>query len=67
SCDDYARGTWNPAEPRWNYCRLSEVIATRSFMAPGFPGSTAGVGRPGLPPTQLLANVSLAINADEGD
>jgi arylsulfatase A-like enzyme len=67
SCDDYTQGKWMPVDPRWNYCRLSEIIATRSFMAANFPGSTAGIGRPGTVPSPLLANISLAINSDEGD
>ena len=67
SCADYRLGKWKSADPAWNYCRLIEVIATRSFMAPGFLGSTAGIGRPVPAPSQLLDNIFLAINADEGD
>lgn len=66
-CDDYTKGKWKPADPQWNYCRLTEVIATKSFMAPGFRGSTAGIGRSGMAPSQLLGNISLPINSDEGD
>jgi arylsulfatase A-like enzyme len=32
SCDDYTSGTWTPADAEWHYCRLSEVVATRSFF-----------------------------------
>jgi arylsulfatase A-like enzyme len=32
-CADYVAGKWKPAEPKWNYCRLNEVVAKESFMA----------------------------------
>ncbi len=31
-CGGYADGTWTPAAPRWHYCRLTEVVETRSFL-----------------------------------
>lgn len=33
SCDGYENGTWAPSDPEWNYCRLQEVIATKSILA----------------------------------
>jgi len=32
SCADYASGAWTPAESRWHYCRLTEVVANYSYM-----------------------------------
>jgi arylsulfatase A-like enzyme len=32
NCSAYANGTWTPAEPKWHYCRLSEIIGTQSFL-----------------------------------
>jgi arylsulfatase A-like enzyme len=31
-CSDYANGTWTPANPAWHFCRLTEVVATKSFL-----------------------------------
>ena len=47
SCTDYAAGKWKPSEARWHYCRLSEVMATESFMQPGYDINIAP--GPGLP------------------
>lgn len=48
SCEGYQPGAPKPADPAWNYCRLSEVIATDSFMQQGYVAQdTPG---PGLPP-----------------
>ena len=33
SCADYANGKWTPKDPRWHYCRLTEVVAKESFLA----------------------------------
>lgn len=33
SCTNYQNGTWTPADPEWNFCRLQEVIAKDSFLA----------------------------------
>jgi arylsulfatase A-like enzyme len=33
SCADYANGKWTPADPRWHYCRLTEVVAKDSFLS----------------------------------
>ncbi len=33
SCSKYEDGTWTPADPEWNFCRLQEVIAKDSFLA----------------------------------
>jgi arylsulfatase A-like enzyme len=33
SCENYKNKKWSPADPEWNFCRLQEVIATKSFMA----------------------------------
>jgi arylsulfatase A-like enzyme len=33
SCENYKNGKWSPKDPEWNFCRLQEVIATKSFMA----------------------------------
>ena len=32
SCEAYENGTWTPADEAWHYCRLTEVVATHSFM-----------------------------------
>jgi arylsulfatase A-like enzyme len=32
SCANYTNGTWTPANPEWNFCRLQEVIAKDSFL-----------------------------------
>lgn len=31
-CAGYGNGAWTPADPRWHYCRLTEVIETQSFL-----------------------------------
>jgi arylsulfatase A-like enzyme len=33
SCADYANGTWKPADPRWHYCRLTDVVARNSLLS----------------------------------
>jgi arylsulfatase A-like enzyme len=38
SCDDYKSGKLTPAARAWHYCRLQEVLATRSFL--GLPGKS---------------------------
>jgi arylsulfatase A-like enzyme len=38
SCDDYKSGKLTPAAREWHYCRLQEVLATRSFL--GLPGKS---------------------------
>jgi arylsulfatase A-like enzyme len=38
SCDDYKGGKLTPAAREWHYCRLQEVLATRSFL--GLPGKS---------------------------
>ena len=32
SCSAYSNGTWTPADPRWHYCRLTEVVDKESFL-----------------------------------
>jgi len=32
SCTNYTNGTWKPADVRWHYCRLTDVVATQSFL-----------------------------------
>ena len=32
SCANYTNGTWTPAAPEWNFCRLQEVIVKESFL-----------------------------------
>ncbi len=50
SCADYSRGKWQQSDPRWNYCRLTQVVTTKSFMRQGYVAqNTPG---PGLPPLQ---------------
>ena len=31
-CAEYLNDTWTPANQAWHYCRLTEIVATRSFM-----------------------------------
>jgi arylsulfatase A-like enzyme len=33
SCNSYTNGTWTPADPQWHYCRLTDVVATDSFLS----------------------------------
>ncbi len=33
SCAGYAQGAWTPKDPRWHYCRLTEVVAKDSFLS----------------------------------
>lgn len=33
SCTDYSNGTWTPSDPQWHYCRLTDVVATYSFLS----------------------------------
>jgi hypothetical protein len=32
SCSGYAGGSLTPAAAAWHYCRLTEVVATKSFL-----------------------------------
>jgi arylsulfatase A-like enzyme len=32
SCSNYNSGTWKPADARWHYCRLTDIVATQSFL-----------------------------------
>jgi arylsulfatase A-like enzyme len=32
SCSAFAAGTWTPANREWHYCRLTDVVATQTFM-----------------------------------
>jgi arylsulfatase A-like enzyme len=34
SCANYKNGAWTPADKEWNFCRLQEIMATESFLAP---------------------------------
>ncbi len=33
SCANYANATWTPADPKWHFCRLQEVLGKESFLA----------------------------------
>jgi arylsulfatase A-like enzyme len=33
SCADYVNGKWTPKDPRWHYCRLTDVVAKDSFLS----------------------------------
>jgi arylsulfatase A-like enzyme len=33
SCANYKNGTWTPADPKWHFCRLQEVLGKESFLA----------------------------------
>jgi hypothetical protein len=33
SCTDYGNGKWTPADPRWHYCRLTEIVAKESILS----------------------------------
>jgi arylsulfatase A-like enzyme len=33
SCADYVNGKWKPADPRWHYCRLTDIVAKYSFLS----------------------------------
>jgi arylsulfatase A-like enzyme len=33
SCAGYSDGTWTPDDPQWHYCRLTDVVATQSFLS----------------------------------
>jgi hypothetical protein len=32
SCSGYADGTWSSADAAWHFCRLTDVIASHSFL-----------------------------------
>jgi len=32
SCSNYTNGTRKPADVPWHYCRLTDVVATQSFL-----------------------------------
>jgi arylsulfatase A-like enzyme len=32
-CSGYTQGAWTRSNPAWNYCRLTEIVRTRSFLA----------------------------------
>jgi len=32
SCSNYTNGTWKPVDARWHYCRLTDIVATQSFL-----------------------------------
>jgi arylsulfatase A-like enzyme len=33
SCANYKNGSWAPADPKWHFCRLQEVLSKESFLA----------------------------------
>jgi len=33
SCADYVNGKWKPADQRWHYCRLTDIVAKDSFLS----------------------------------
>jgi hypothetical protein len=33
SCADYVNGKWKPADPRWHYCRLTDIVARESIFS----------------------------------
>ncbi len=33
TCTPYANGKWTPADPRWHYCRLTDIVAKDSFLS----------------------------------
>lgn len=33
SCAGYANGKWTPRDPKWHFCRLTDVVAKESFLA----------------------------------
>lgn len=33
NCSGYSSGAWTAADPRWHFCRLSELIRKQSFLA----------------------------------
>jgi hypothetical protein len=36
SCANYENKTWTPAAQDWHFCRLQEVLAKDSFLAPNW-------------------------------
>jgi len=32
SCSNYTDGTWSPADAQWHFCRLTDVVARKSFL-----------------------------------
>jgi hypothetical protein len=48
SCAKYQDKSWTPATQDWHYCRLQEVLAKESFLAPNWqwrtPPAAAGQG-----------------------
>src|SRR5690606_34139093 len=48
SCAGYADGKWGPDAAEWHFCRLLQIVATESFLRPGYempPSSTPQRGR----------------------
>ncbi len=33
NCTGYKDGKWTPVDPQWHYCRLTDVVATNSFLS----------------------------------
>jgi hypothetical protein len=31
-CTAYTDGSWTPADPQWHFCRLTDVVAKKSFL-----------------------------------
>src|SRR5690606_36764057 len=51
SCSAYDDGTLKPDDAAWHFCRLLQIVATESFLQPGYEmsaSSTPQWGRPGL-------------------
>ena len=51
SCTAYDDGTLKPDAAAWHFCRLLQIVATESFLQPGYEmpeSSTPQRGRPGL-------------------
>jgi arylsulfatase A-like enzyme len=35
ACDGFEDGAWTPADARWHYCRLKQVVESESYMSDG--------------------------------
>ena len=40
-CSPFKAGTLTPASPEWHYCRLTDIVATRSFLQASAQGGAA--------------------------
>jgi arylsulfatase A-like enzyme len=55
SCTNYKNGTLAPADPKWHFCRLQEVLSKESFLAAPKNANGKAQARRQLDPAELAA------------